>query len=269
MKQLEKKFYSRTEIADVLDVNVNDNKHFKRNVENKLQKWGYGYEYSRKGVEITKQPSTAEEKLAEIIVRKYEMDIQIDVYGFACFISLLMEDEEFRAMPWTEREKVMTEEMGVSISFETMRKWCAKLIGKNMITKSADKSYWGTTVVDGEKVRFAVSGDEAAELQMAEYMTCRKQFVEDYISNALASGRKDYNTVKSEAWSNAFKELWAKFHTCYYGCSTLMLNAFGDETVEIYELVNEIRNGEVKEFAVVTYTAIVPVVDNKNCGFVF
>ena len=269
MKQLEKKFYSRQEIADILDVNIGDNKHFKRNVENKLQKWGYGYEYSRKGVEIIKQPTTAEEKLAEIIIRKYDMDIQIDVYGFACFISLLLEDEEFRSMPWGERERVMREEMDITLSESTLKKWCAKLINMNMIAKiTAEKTYWGTCVIDGEKIRFAVSGDESAEKQMAEYMDFRNERVQEYTSSALASGRNDYGTIKKEAWSSALAEAWAKFHACYYGCSSLALNAIGDEAVEIYELVNEIRDTEPKDYVVVVSTAIVPI-GIKNDEFTF
>lgn len=148
MKQLEKRFYAREELAEITGIDAKSN-HFARDVKNTLTQWNYNYEYSRKGALITKQPETAEERLAEIIIRAYGMDVRLDVYGFACFISLLLEDEEFRAMPWAERERVMSEEMGVTISFETMKKWCAKLIGKNMIAKSADKAYWGTCLVEG------------------------------------------------------------------------------------------------------------------------
>lgn len=267
MEQLELRFYTREEIAQLTGVNSKA-QNFKRNASNTLTNWGYSWEYGKKSFTLTAKPETAEEKLAEIIIRKFDMDVRLDIFGFACFISLLMEDEEFRAMPWTERERVMKEEMGVTISFETMRKWCAKLIGKNMIAKSADKAYWGTTVVDGEKVRFAVSGDAAAEQQMEEYMACRNQLVEEYTAKALASGRKDLKEVKNEAWSNAFKTLWAKYQTCYYGCSTLMLNAFGDDAKEIYELVNEIRDGEAREYMVVVNTNIVPVRKSQD-GFEF
>ena len=41
MQQLEKQFYSREEIAELLAVKITD--HFKRDVINKLDKWGYQY----------------------------------------------------------------------------------------------------------------------------------------------------------------------------------------------------------------------------------
>lgn len=104
---------------------------------------------------------------------------------------------------------------------------------------------------------------------MAEYMACRNQLVEEYTYFALASGRTDYKVINNEAWSNAFKELWSKYHTCYYGCSSLMLNAFGEEAKEIYELVNEIRDGNAREYVIVVNTAIVPTNSPKDGEFIF
>ncbi len=63
MQQLEKRFYSRQEIADTLGVNIKDSGHFKRNVESKLQKWGYSYNYTSTGITITRQPETPQERL--------------------------------------------------------------------------------------------------------------------------------------------------------------------------------------------------------------
>ena len=271
MEQLEKRFYSRKEIADILSVNINDNKHFKRNLENKLQKWGYDYIYSRSGVEIIRQPETAEERLIEIIIRKYDMDIQIDVYGFACFISLLLEDEGFRAMPWGERQKKMKYEMGIDVCESTLKKWCSKLLKLELVAKNKlDKIYWGTTKVEDDTVRFAVSGYPEAEMEMAEYMACRTQLIKEYTENALALGRVDYNEIRRDAWGHAFKELWNKKHTVYYCCSTLMLNAIGEEAQEIYELVNEIRDREIKEYGIVVKTSLTPINTNKqDGGFVF
>lgn len=65
MKQLEVRFYGRAELAEILQVDLK-NKNFARQVKNKLMNWGYSFEYFRKGVNITRQPQTAQEKLAEI-----------------------------------------------------------------------------------------------------------------------------------------------------------------------------------------------------------
>ena len=63
MNQLELRSYPRAEIAEVLSVNINDSGHFKRNVESKLSKWGYGFRYETAAVEILSKPETPEERL--------------------------------------------------------------------------------------------------------------------------------------------------------------------------------------------------------------
>lgn len=74
MQQLEIRKYNRQEIADLLELD-SKNQNFKRNLENKLNKWGYKYIYSKNIIEITYQPTTAKEKLTEIMIRKYKLDI--------------------------------------------------------------------------------------------------------------------------------------------------------------------------------------------------
>lgn len=44
--RLEKRVYSRQEMAELFDLNLADNRHFKRNLERKLQNLGYGYRYT-------------------------------------------------------------------------------------------------------------------------------------------------------------------------------------------------------------------------------
>ncbi len=74
MNQLELRSYPRAEIAEVLSVNIKDSGHFKRNVENKLSKWGYGFHYETAAVEILSKPETPEERLAEILYRSFGFD---------------------------------------------------------------------------------------------------------------------------------------------------------------------------------------------------
>lgn len=254
MQQLEAKFYSRTEIAEELSLNINDNKHFKRNVENKLVKWGYSFEYSRKGVLITRAPETANEKLAEILIREYDLDIQIDTYAFACFITAFEDAETFESMPWSERADVLKEGYGVTVSDRTLRNWASKLFKTGTLAKSNDKSHWKTTLVyPGKKVRQWIDDIEDEMQQMAEYYERRRQLVKQYLNDNVTSGKEDFNKVKSAAWTFANQTLWSEYGCCYYTCKTVKPGAF-DETgclQEIYELVRDIAaDGEEAVFKV-------------------
>lgn len=250
MKQLQKQFYERKEIAEMLELDVNDSKHFKRNLENKLIKWGYSYEYSRKGITITKQPETAEEKLSEIIVRKYDLDIQLEVNDFAYFIYCLLADEAFISMPWAERVNYLKEEYNVSVSESTLKRWGSKLIDMNLVSKDkVSRTYWTTFYIDGEKQRVKVD-NEQSEKAMRAYMEYRNQMKNEFVENGKRKGRKDYAQLNSDAWKFAMSEAWEKFHACYYACGTLCLNAIGEDAQEIYELVEEICGDGVKKTTV-------------------
>lgn len=247
MQQLETKFYSRAEIAEELELNINDSKHFKRNLENKLVKWGYSFEYSRKGVLITRAPETANEKLAEILIREYDLDIQIDTYAFACFITAFEEIEIFESMPWGEREKAMKYAYGVTVTDRTLRNWANKLFKTGTLAKSNETTCWRTRFIGGEPFREWVNGIEEMEQEMSDAFAFRKKAANDYISNAVASGRKDYKEIRAEAWKVANSLVWKEYGCCYYTCKTIKPGAF-DKTKhlqEIYELVREIAaNGE-------------------------
>lgn len=222
MQQLEKQFYSREEIAELLTIKMTD--HFKRDVINKLDKWGYQYKYSRKGVEITEAPATAQEKLKEIMIRQFDLDIQVDINAFACFVKLLIDYEDFMNMPWEQRVKEIKEIYNVSVDKRTLERWGNKLISKNLIAKGFDKVYWSTTYINGKKERIRVDGDPEAEAEMAKYMARKKE---------LAALSRDFN--------ENFTILWKEFGCSYYSCSSLVLNAIGEDTQEICELVDEIH----------------------------
>ena len=130
MQQLDLRFYSRTEIAEILAVNISDSRHFKRNTENKLKKWGYRYSYTTAGVTILSCPTTAEERLAELLIRQYNIDVQINPYAFACFITAFSDIDGFDSMPWGERAKVYYDYSGISMDERTLRNWCSKLISQ-------------------------------------------------------------------------------------------------------------------------------------------
>lgn len=229
MKQLELRFYDRNEIAEALSLNIT--KNFARDVKGKLDKLGYKYSYSRKGVEIEAVPAAAADKLKEIMLRQFNLDIRIDTYAFACFMCLLMEDAEFTSMPWSVREQALKDLYGISISERTLRAWNTKLIKENIIhNDKQERTNWRTryNAALGIKVREWVDGNEEMEQEMQQYMKHRK---------ILYAATKD--------WDNTLLTLWKEFGCCYYSCSTLVLNGLGEEAQEIYELVKEVaKNGK-------------------------
>jgi hypothetical protein len=259
MQQLETKFYSRAEIAEELKLNINDNKHFKRNLDNKLVKWGYSYEYDRKGVLITRAPENADEKLAEILIREYDLDVQIDTYSFACFITAFEDVEKFDSMPWGERENILKEFYDVDVTDRTLKNWASKLFKTGTLSKSNEKTYWSTSInCFGQKTRQWIIEDSEEYEEMSKYFERRKELVKQFMSE----GKN-----RSEAWTEANKTLWCEYGCCYYGCKTVMPGAF-DQTRhlhEIYEYVREIAaSGEEAVFKV--ETAIVRKPTNVTTG---
>jgi len=141
------RFYTRNELAKITGTNIEDSKHFKRNAENILIKWGYGYSWiNGKGVQITHVPDTPREKLQEILVRQFRVDIQTDMYAFACFISIFDDNKAFASMPWKEREKLFYQYSGVFVCDKTLSHWCKKLIvlaaGENRHFESSENRHF-------------------------------------------------------------------------------------------------------------------------------
>lgn len=259
MTQLELRPYSRDEIAKVLDVNIKDTNHFKRNVEAKLNKWGYSYEYSRKAVIITRQPQTADERLSEIMIRVYDMDIRIDTYAFSCFLYSLAVFPNFIAMPWEERAIFLQKEFGVAVSDRTLRSWCSRLIETNTVVKDNDiRTRWITGYCDGQKYRELVEGKELEE------------FADRYQQDKIALLEEYKNLDNSEKWNMVRKSLWNKYHCCVYTCKGIIFSAWNDvlsrEMMQIViELVNEIAEREPSENIIKYEQSIIttPISDNK------
>ena len=262
MQQLETKFYSRAEIAEELNLNINDNKHFKRNLENKLVKWGYHYDYSTKGVQITKAPTTANEKLSEILIREYDLDVQIDTYAFACFITAFEEAEKFDAMPWTERVEILKVGYNVEVTDRTLRSWASKLFKTGTLSKSDKKTYWSTTTnLLGQKTRQWIEEDSEEHEEMIRYFQRRKQLVKQYM---------DEGKNKSEAWATANKTVWCEYGCCYYACKSIAPGAFDNTNhlQEIYEYVREIADSGEEPVLRVQVSLVSPSTIN-NKGFKF
>lgn len=258
MTQLELRPYSRDEIAKVLDVNIKDTNHFKRNVEAKLNKWGYSYEYSRKAVIITRQPQTADEKLSEIMIRAYDMDIRIDTYAFSCFLYSLAVFPDFTAMPWEERAIFLQEEFGITVSDRTLRSWCSRLIETNTVAKdNSIRTRWITGYYDGQKYRELVEGKELEE------------FADRYQQDKIALLEEYKNLNNSEKWNTVRKALWDKYHCCVYTCKGIIFSAWNDalsmEMMQtVIELVDEIAAREPSENIIKYEQSIITIPISNN-----
>ena len=255
MNQLELRTYTRAEIAEALSVNLNDSKHFKRNVENKLSKWGYRYEYTTPAVTITCKPETPKERLAEIVYRCFGMDIQVDTLQFGCFISAFTDIEGFASMPWEERAKAYYKRYGECVDARTLSNWCRHLIEKGIIAVSGDESVaWKTIIIDHKKIRYPLSASEPNE--MYDYFQQRSEIFSEEYQLALDSMKYSGFTkaqAKAEAWKETYKRLWADYQCCYYYCKCFTFGAFGDsidhpELFEVYELAQELAFGASAEY---------------------
>ena len=236
MLQLEQRFYSRKEIAEVLGVNINDSNHFARNVRDKLTKWGYGFDYKTEGVTITSIPLTPEERLAEIAIRQLNLDVQVNSYAFACFITAINEFEGFNSMPWEARANVLCSQYGVNVTDRTLRNWCSKLLEKNAVSKVGGITYWKTTYDNKIKIQTQVQKSDSDE-----YYKRRSELVAEFYKENI-DAKMDMKTAHEKAWKSAYETLWGEFHCCYYCCKGILIAAFHDEGLmrEIIELTNEV-----------------------------
>jgi hypothetical protein len=261
MKQLKLGTYTREEIAKEFNLETS-NKNFARKVKETLTKWGYSFEYSRKQITITRIPTTADEKLAEILIREYGLDIQTETNAFAAFFYSIVVFPEFSSMPWEERAEFLEDEFGVCVSDRTLRSWCSRLLQTSTVVKDdSNKTRWITGYYQGEKYRELVDGDKELEKLADDYRKSMKELLDKY------------KTIENkEKWSLVRKELWNKYKCCIYYCNTLTTTAFDNtESLEILqemvELVNEIAEREPVETAVVITSSIVTI--PKKDGFKF
>ena len=241
MNQLELRFYSRAEIAEALQIKIEGNKNFGRDVENKLSNAGYGCEYKpRRGVIILSKPETQEEKLAEILYRGYGINIQTDAEQFAYFIAAFTDIEGFESMPWAEREAACRKKYGLSACDRTLRNWCSQLIARGVISRMGGATKWRTYFEGGRKIREPI--EDIDEVEMESYFDRRSELFKENYHDELECGVPP-TAAKKAAWKKTYSDLWAEFQCCFYYCKGFTLTSFSFNDVdvrEIYELVTEI-----------------------------
>lgn len=240
MKQLELRSYPRAEIAEVLSVNIKDSKHFKRNVEDKLSKWGYGFHYTTDLVELITKPETPEERLSEILYRGFGLDIQISARQFACFLAAFTDIDGFCSMPWKKRAELFFRLYGYCVSEKTLSNWCKKLVAHGVISIGGASTLWITIFENGKKIRRPV--EECDEETKLKYYERRRELYKVNYKSFLDSGSSTAE-AKRQAWNRTFNELWDEFRCCFYYCKNTVLSAFSYNDIdvfEIYELAQEI-----------------------------
>lgn len=249
MENLELRYYSRQELAEILGID-SKSKHFARDVKTTLDKWGYKYDkYSCKGLRIIEKPEGAEARLNEIFNRALNIDIRTEIYAMACFLMMIGCYEEFQSMPWATRSEELYKEFGVRVDERTLRNWANKLIRRELIFKSGyDKTAWISYKINGETYREMITGNDDLEADMRKYYKKRTEYRNEYRQREiLENNRDDYEKINSESWSYAMCKLWEEFHCCYYYCGSYYLNALGEYALEIYELVEEISEKRKQE----------------------
>ena len=263
MVQLESRFYSRAEIAEVIKSYINENhkndkeyvertvesilndtKHFKRNTSDTLSKWGYGFDWMPHGIMITHVPDTKEARLKEILLRQFHVDIQVDMYAFACFVTAFTDVPGFSSMPWKLREKEFENYSGVFFTSRTLSSWCKKLIEREIMSKSETGTYWKTYFRNGEKRREITTKEEALN-----YFKRRAELLNELVEEVLQEDPSlSQEAARSIAWKDVYGYLWAEFGYCCYFCKTFRFFAWNEQgwLAEVFELTREISRKEEK-----------------------
>lgn len=244
MQQLEKRSYTKNEIAIILGIDTKST-HFKRDVNKILEKWGYEFEYPpySKTITITAIPE-GELKLNEILIREYNIDARVDYGEFTCFIHAFSYISGFDSMPWGERVKQLKEVYGVEVCDRTLRNWAEKLFDSNTFIKTNAKTYW-------KSIKISETETHREQIEKEEFISFyeyRQKEKVKYTLSAIESGRVDYEEIKIEAWKTAHYKAMSKFNNwCYFSCKTILIPSFDDkEWVELLELVDAFASGYIE-----------------------
>lgn len=236
---LEKRTYSKQEIAEILDIKID--KNFKRNVINKLTNLGFieneDFLYKRGGdIVILYVPQTYEEKIV-YLVRLLGIDKRIDPIAFTTFLYYLTIDSpnNCNKMPWEERAQWLHDNYNINVSEITLKRWIKKLIDLNIIHKDTyNFEYWCTVNINGNRYRYIVTTDEDKQ-QMSEYW---KTY------SLIKKEAKDLFPIDKKACGEyVFDKIWQKYHCKYYKCSSFVFNAWENNPI-----MREIRDLILKKF---------------------
>lgn len=220
---------------------VKKTSHMKRDVKTKLENFGYGVAAKAKNKHTVIQtvPTTIEDRITEIVMRRFGKTKNFNARAFSCFLFKITQDVEFQTMPWSERSRVIDEEFGVQVSDDTLSSWAKMLLEENIIAKHIDPEntqYWRTYYYLNEKIQEPVASDEDKEA-MQDYFNKRNEYLKQAdIDYQKAMGEADVKNPKR--WKLALNKLWSETETCYYPCRRFQENAIKEpEIIMLEELV--------------------------------
>lgn len=247
IQKLEKRFYPKDELAEIMNLSSKD-KNFANKVKTRLDNWKYKYNYSRKGVEIIKTPSTVEEKLTELLIRKLDLDIQTYIQAFAIMLYLFATDFDFASSPWETKSIIINKEYGIHVADSTIRYWAKRLIREDILQKNVDEYELWRSYIDEFNIKRQerVSDNEEKIAEYEEYKRKRSQ----YLKEADEAYHQEHdNSLPSPArWKETFRRLWEEFHCCYYTVKPFVFNAFYDDDYrEIFSLTEDLIQNFVIE----------------------
>lgn len=226
MLQLENRFYTLDEIAELTQ--TNRHVKLKRDACRKLKAWGYEYEWlDRRGVTITAYHPTPEMKLRKLLVNRLGFDTNVKPLDFANFIVALSRIPGFDAMPWLSRSDAMYNYTGKYVAASTLRGWKDKLIATGNLMKGSKDALWHTYTENGIKRQEWLPMNDA---RYKEY--CARRF-------EILEALKNSDLPQKQHWGTMEKMLYGEYGK-YYFCSKLMLNAFGKDVDEMYDLIEQI-----------------------------
>lgn len=224
MIYLEKRQYSRDELACYLGISAND-KNFKRKVITRLSNLGYqeeDYLYTTKTITFLRQPATHLEKIT-YLVRLLGIDKQVNPHLFSLFLYCFVYDEDYNCMPWEERANLLNYNFNVSVNEKTLRNWTNKLLAFGEVVR--DKSQfviWCSYRVDNSIYRSPVDEDN--------------QTYQDYTRR-----RKELFEQNGNQWNGVFETLWKEYHCKFYKCYKFSFNAWHSSEIieELFLLVRQ------------------------------
>lgn len=227
MVQLEKRFYSREELAAIAGLDIHGH-NFSGAMKNTLTNWGYGYDFlPRRGFQITKIPETALERMTEIMRRELHINTQVDPWGFANFVMALMYCEIFDAMPWDSRVVFMEENFDIKVSARTLQSWRNKLCDAGVAHETKKGALWHTFEDEnGNKIQ-----EEADPNSEIYKVYCAKR------SDLLEKLKK--TVAKNEVWGTMVHSLYDEYGVYYY-CKTIDLLAWGIINNDVFDIIREL-----------------------------
>ena len=247
MVRLEKRAYSRDEISAITGVprvtaNGATNKHFRDTVETRLTNWHYEYIVQHGGdFIITQTPTTALDRLHEIMMRELRFDKQVSPRDFAAFLHFMMTVPDADCMPMEERlDYINGVYQPVCLSKSTLERWTAGMEDAEALGCAGHAQVrWKTEKINGLPYRTKVEGAEMLEERNAYTTRMHELYSEKRMAGF--SGKALNRAV--------FGQLWQEFGFGYTKpIPILTWNGF-TMTPELYseilDLVTEICEGEL------------------------